>query len=42
MINVREAGQEIHGAGNWNVLMDRMQNVVTGRAQQECGFACPE
>jgi hypothetical protein len=34
-INVREGGSEIHGAGNWNMLMDRMQNVVVCRGDRQ-------
>jgi hypothetical protein len=45
MIDVREVGREIHAAGNWNVLMDRMQNVVVCRDDWQgsvsvCVLAC--
>jgi hypothetical protein len=38
-INVREAGREIHGADNWNMLIDRMQNVVVCRDDRQAGPA---
>jgi hypothetical protein len=41
-LSVREAGGEIHGAGNCNMLMDRMQNVVVcgDDRQGPSKFAC--
>jgi hypothetical protein len=35
MLGKRE-GRDIHGAGNWNMLMERMQNVVVCRDDRQC------